>query len=350
MNVINIPTAEQFDVQNSILAGIASQLGGIEVKSWEDVQRLVRMGIASKVFTAGDQLVANYNGVAKVFDVIGIDHETPTDTRYVHSLTVQARELLGTGQFSAPQAFYKAATELAPGEHVFTLNSVQYKFTTNITVPENGVIFVATWGEGDYVPTKVTTYGADRVTPIESNLSISAGSGSDTLSPINHHQRARYGSANWKESGLRQWLNSDAATFVWAAKTDYDRPSSYSTAGFLNLLDPELTSVIGAVDKQASRNNVNEGGGQDTFSDKVFLLSQKEVGLGEEGTVTNEKVYDFWDGVANAARIKGSPSYWWLRSPYVSVASFARIVYYSGALSYYNASGAYGLAPACAII
>ena len=339
MNVINIPTAEQFDVQNSILAGIASQLGGIEVKSWEDVQRLVRMGIASKVFTVGDQLVANYNGVAKVFDVIGIDHDTPTDTRYVHSLTVQARELLGTGQFSAPQAFYNAATELAPGEHVFTLNAVQYKFTTNITVPAGGVIFVAAWGEGDYIPTKVTTYGVDRATAIESNLAISAGSGADTLSPINHHQRARYGSGNWKESGLRQWLNSDATTFAWASKTLYDMKSTYQTAGFIKLLDPELVAVIGAVNKQAARNTIatasgGEGGGQDTFSDKVFLLSQKEVGLGEEGTVTGEKVYDFWNGVANAARIKGSPSHWWLRSPLVSSAYLARSVSYSGTLNY----------------
>ena len=50
---------------------------------------------------------------------------------------------LGQGSSQPPQAFYKAATELAPGEHVFTLNSVQYKFTTNITVPEEWCYLVA---------------------------------------------------------------------------------------------------------------------------------------------------------------------------------------------------------------
>jgi len=56
----------------------------------------------------------------------------------------------------------------------------------------------------------------------------------------------------------------------------------------LHRLDPELVAVIGAVEKQVARNTVTDGGGQDTFSDKVFLLSRVEVGLGTEGVTDGE--------------------------------------------------------------
>jgi len=45
----------------------------------------------------------------------------------------------------------------------------------------------------------------------------------------------------------------------------------------LHQLDPDLVAVLGAVDKQVTRNTVTDGGGQDLFSDKVFLLSRVEV-------------------------------------------------------------------------
>ena len=80
MNELNQVTAEQFDVTNALLASIASNMtdGGIGVKSWADVQRVVRMGIADKIFTVGDQLMADWNGTPRVWDITGIDHDTPT--------------------------------------------------------------------------------------------------------------------------------------------------------------------------------------------------------------------------------------------------------------------------------
>jgi hypothetical protein len=60
MDFLNLPTKEQFDVLNTLLASIASNAGagGITVSNWGDVQRLVRMGLHTKMFTVGDQLVA----------------------------------------------------------------------------------------------------------------------------------------------------------------------------------------------------------------------------------------------------------------------------------------------------
>ena len=311
------------------------------IKSWADVQDILRAGAIANYISVGDQLGATYKGVAKIWDAIGIDKDTPTDGNFTHSLTLQSRTLLGTGQVSAPQAMYNAVTALPAGTHIFTTNGAQYQVTTSVEIPAGGVLFIAT--RDDYVPLTLTSYQADRVTTIETGLDVTTVTGTDTLTPINDHARMRYGSNNWTESALKQWINSEDATFEWESKTLYDMPSTYETEGFLNLLDPELVAVLGAVDKQVSRNTVNEGGGQDTFSDKVFLLSRKEVGLGDEGTITDEFVYPFWETASDADRIKGAPSIWWLRSPSVGHTYYVRTVYYTGALYNYIASHAVSL-------
>lgn len=344
------PNADQFDVMNSLLASIASNMtdGAIGVKSWADVQRVVRMGIASKIFTIGDQLMANWNGTPRVWDVIGIDHDTPTDSRFTHSLTIQANNILRSGRISGPEAMYNAVTELPAGMYIFTTNGVQYTFTSTQAVPAGGVIYIKT-RSGEYAPLTLTIYGADRTSIIEDDITVTTTSGTDNLTPINDYIRMRYGNNNYPISALRQWLNSESATFAWTPLGLYDMPSTYETAGFINLLDADLQAVIGAVDKQVALATY-DGGGQELFSDKVFLLSRKEIFGDDEGVVTGEVVYPFWDGSSNADRIKGSPSSWWLRSPHVGYSHYTRLVITSGALYYNYSIYALGLAPACVII
>lgn len=345
------PNKDQMDVHNALLASIASNMtnGAIGVRSWADVQQIVRMGIAGKIFTIGDQLLADYNGTPVVWNVIGIDHDTPADSTFSHSLTLQANKILRTGRISAPEAMYNAVTKLPAGTYIFTTNGLQYTFTSTQAVPAGGVIYIKTRSE--YIPLTLTIYGVDRTTIVEDNIAVTATSGTDNLSPINDHVRMRYGNNNYEISALRQWLNSESAAFTWAAKGLYDMPSTYETAGFVNLLDAELQAVIGAVDKQVAKATY-DGGEQSLFSDKVFLLSRKEMFGNDEGTVTGEAQYAFWNGRTNADRIKtnlsNSVGLWWLRSPFVSSTSFTRSVSTSGALDG-SASSAPGLAPACVI-
>ncbi len=323
------------------------------LESWEDVQTAVRAGVIGQYLPIGSQIVAEWNGTPVVWEVIGIDHDTPTDTDFTHSLTIQAKDCLMNAVFSAAQALYHAVEGLSAGSHIFTLSGAQYTFTSTEPIPEGGLIIVTAWGEGSYVPTTVRTLDADRVTIIESSLAVTPTTGEDTLVIENTATRIRYGSNNYIESAIKQWLNSDAENWVWESKTLYDRPSSYTTEGFLKLLDPELVAVIGSVEKQVARNTVSDGGGQDIFSDKVFLLSRKEMFGDNEGTVTGESVYPFWDGSSNADRIKtlsGSARWWWLRSPLVTDTHRPRTVSTSGAGNSSSAFGALGLVPACVII
>ena len=351
MNILNQPTAEQMDVQNAILAGIASNLGGIQVKIWADVQQITRMGLAEKMFKVGDQFLAEYKSVPTIFNVIGIDHPglVPTDPRFTHTLALQPQDCLMNARIDAPQAIFGAMTELLAGTHIFTLNGIKYQVTTTQPIPVGGVMVGATWGD-TYEPLTITTYGAGRVTPIESSLPVTTATGADTIT-VNDHIRCRYGSNRYVHSALKQWMNSNDTTFVWVPKGQYDMPSSYETSGFLKLLDPELVAVLGAVTNKVAKATY-DGGGQDSFVDKVFLLSRVELGYGPEGVTTGESVYEFYDGVSDANRIKllsGSPRYWWLRSPYVGDTYNTRHVYPSGTLGNYTAFYANGLSPACVI-
>lgn len=120
-------------------------------------------------------------------------------------------------------------------------------------------------------------------------------------------------SGGWEKSAMRSWLSGT----------------------LLNNFPAELKSAIKAVNK---KNTANYGAA--TTSDKLWLLSYTEVGLGgSEGTA-----YSVFN--SNSARIRknGSSAYtWWLRSVYSS--SDFRYVYSDGTLSGYNASNTIGVVP-----
>lgn len=356
---------DALDTQNALLASIASkQDGGITIKSWEDMQRIVRMGLGEKLFVPGDQFIATYNNAPTVFNIIGINQEKPTDPNFQYSLTIQPQDCIAEGMVSREQALYYAEEEVSAGDHVFTLNNLKYKFTTGQVIPAGGQVFISSWDGDTYVPAKIATYDADRVTTVESDLVVTPiETGEDTLTPVNHYQRCKYGSNNYVESAIKQWLNSDKDTFQWTPQTVYDRPptgSIYAGAGFIKLLDPDLVAVLGSVEKKVARNTVTDGGGQDTFNDKVFLLSRAEVYGGAEGDTTGEQPYAFYANMAPlpttgevAGRIKalgGAIRDWWLRSPNVSNSSTVRYVYTTGTIHDNYARHSNALAPACVII
>lgn len=363
MNALNMPTAEQFDVQNMLLASIASNTGtgGMTINNWDDVQRLVRMGLHTKMFVVGDQLVANYNGTPKIWDIIGINHDTPTDKKYTNSLTIQAHDCLLNAMFSAPQGIAYTENELPAGEQILTFNGAQYKFTTTQPIPAKGQVFATTWVGDTYVPTKVTIYGANRTTIIEAGIDIITATGTDTITEVNNHVRCRYGSNNYKESSIKQWLNSEMTTFAWVSQTKFDRPpTGYPTAGFLKLLDADLAAAIGSVDKVVSKNTITDGGGIDNIKDKVFLLSRTEVHGGNEIVTPEGSAYPYYSALSAspttdtlAGRIKylsGEARYWWLRSPSVGTSYSPRGVNPPGIVYNNLANIAYGAAPACCIV
>lgn len=252
----------------------------LDPSTWSGIQKIVRSGLTSEYFQVGDELVSLYDGREIIWQVIGIDVDTPAESGLTHSMTLQTKDVLNEIQFDSPEPTNPDSNRKSDGNN-------------------------------------------------------------------------RYG-----HSAVRQWLNSDESTFIWQSKHQYDAEPNfdhltYNGAGFLNRLDSELVGVLGAVNKRVARNTVTDWGGQDIFTDKVFLLSQLEVDLGTEGTTTGEFVYPYYQGKGNAGRIKNrnaSTSTWRLRSPVVSLSHRIRSVTKSGNLNYNNAYSSIGLSPACVII
>ena len=356
----------------------------IKPKSWNDVQKLVRLGLASRVFSIGDQLVCQRNGENLVWDIIGIDHDTPTDTKLTHSLTLQLHDCLPTTmQYDAPEALYYAKTELEAGTYHFTIQSgydetygggKTYQFTLTKPVPAGGQITFGWSYNTQASEAKITTYENSSSTAAIETVSVSEGSDGTNLGAtdgksenINHIHKVRYGSNNPLQNALRQFLNSDkGAGQVWTPQTDFDRPPSWATntAGFMNGMDDDFLAVIGKTHKVTCLTTVTDGGGSTTQDDMFFLLSRSELYAGNESNSVNEgEPYPYYSensdlqsaGTGNDTnRIKyrngNTATLWWLRSPFVGGGYGVRNVNVTGGLNYYIAKDSSGVAPACNII
>lgn len=384
-NVLNLLSeetfAEKMDTQNVLLAAIASQNGGIAITSWADVQKLVRMGLASKVFTIGDQLTCQRGSTTLVWDIIGIDHDTPTDKTKEHSLTLQLHDCLAGVQFDAREALYYAESELAAGTYNFYIvsqpwytadNGKTFQFTLSTAVPAGGQIVLDMTYNAALAGRSVKTYASNTSSDVIETATISEGSGGTALGTtdgsvdnLNHIQRAIMGSNNWMQSAIRQYLNSSAAAgSVWTPKTNFDRPPSWATntAGLLNTMDEDFLAVIGEVDKITTLNTITDGGGSETNAEKFFLLSRSEVYGGNENGILEGAAYPYYVNNSDFSspttekdtnRIKyrnGAAQYWWLRSPYTSYSYGVRTVGTTGNVNHSSAHISCGVAPACCII
>lgn len=247
MNVLDKATtvAETKYVHDKLQGEIDAIAKVIKIESWTDVQKIVRAGMAAKFFTVGDQLTCQKDGTNLVWDVIGIDHDTPADPQYTHSMTLQLHDTLSTRiQFDNPEALYYAESELAAGTYHFAIDSAGYQFTLSDNVPAGGQLILAYSGGSPSTISIASTKGGAAT----GSIAVTSGSGGTTLTAVNSPNRMKYGSNRYKESSLRQWLNSDgAAGSVWSPQNDYGRPPAWAanTAGFMNGLDADFLAVIG---------------------------------------------------------------------------------------------------------
>ena len=355
---------------------IAQAGGALAVDDWRHVQAIVRGGQGKKHFPIGTQLKVNH-GVygTRLFDVVAHDYLKNAHDPDAHTMTIMQHDLLPGVQFDAPEALYYAETQLAAGTYNFTIGTYDrwvagtYQFTLTSPVPVGGQICV----EGQYpyqgniTAASVKTYSSrTSTTPIET-ATIMAGSGGTSLGTcgegvLNHTHRIAYGSNNYKESAMRQFLNSSAAAgSVWTPQTKFDRPPSWVTtlAGYKKGLDQDFLNVVCKVKLPCAANNIYEAPDSTitkntkyTLNDEFYLASRKEV-FGTSNDVADDTVvFPFYDGATAADRIKyqdGSAVYWWLRTPYAGNAFSVRVVVRDGTLNGNVASGDICLAPACTI-
>ena len=185
--------------------------------------------------------------------------------------------------------------------------------------------------------------------------------------------RKSYGNNRYIHSNIRQWLNSSAAAGAWyTAQHSADAPPSsanvwsstnaYDTiAGFLNAFTANERATLLDTTITVGKSST-DGGGTETCTDKIFLLSCTEVNLSGDHTC-GSKLAIFSDNASRVATVtaecvansnyssnpaSGAAWYYWLRDAYAGAAVSARSVYTDGTLGWgYAYYGYYGLRPAC---
>lgn len=91
--------------------GGTAELKEDEATPWKFIQKIVRAGLAKKLFSVGDVLISDHADYGKiVWEVVGFDHDTLMDDRFSHSMTLQAKDCLHTanGQYDLKE--FAAAT------------------------------------------------------------------------------------------------------------------------------------------------------------------------------------------------------------------------------------------------
>ena len=149
----------------------------------------------------------------------------------------------------------------------------------------------------------------------------------------------------------RQWHSSNV--------NDYANSTihSYLNSTFLNLIDANIRAQI----KQAkipyrpgSGTSQSVNSGANGLSAKIFLLSDREVGYTQSNVnqyIVNDgaKLSYFQDGngtTEKIAKLNGSATHWWLRSPFTDGSTSAWVVDSGGSASYHSCPGTYGVRPA----
>lgn len=379
MSVLNFLSEETFidymSKANEFLKYISDGVGvGFTPSSPAEIQALVRSGRHKDLIPVGSQIITSRNNVPIVFDVIGANIDTPSDPQFTNSLTLLMHEPYDFIQFCAPQAMYYAEEELPAGTYNVTPkngwsggmgNGKTYQFTLANPVPQGGqIVWNGAWDK-DPLNYKINTYSGPTSTTIIETVTPTEGSSGTALTTINHPHRMCYGSNNYKESAIRQLINSDeAAGSVWTPQSKYDRPPSWNTSkdGFLKGLDTDFLSVIGKTKKKTARCRLVDTGIDET-NDKFFLLSRSEFYAGNEYPDCDEgSPYPYFANYSDytspnigvdKTRIKyknGAPQWWWGRTPYSGSASFVRNVGTTGQLSSNGADNAVGAVVACNII
>lgn len=234
-------------------------------------------------------------------------------------------------QFDAPESSYGATWDTAfiTGKAYYTVSGETY---TQLTAGTD-------YQDGENVSDWQTLHG-------------------DTVYTKNHPYRAQWGSNSWKESNMRQWLNSTGNDW-FKKQNEYDVKSGSTgySSGWMTGFVPGFLDLVMPVYNKTVRNTVSAiegggGGGYDITLDKFWLLSLKEFNGSNSNNIAEGKQFSYFRDVAttNAQRIQydegGTARNVWLRSPNANSASHEFAINTSGASNNTHAHNEYAFQPA----
>lgn len=227
------------------------------------------------------------------------------------------------------------------------------------------IVFLVTGKNHPGYPANAVTLLTERIISVKA-FDAKEPSNSDT-------NRRNYGNNRYLHSNIRQWLNKDTQPWYSAQHGADAQPDTagvsynpYNTErGFLANFSAHFKNRLLTTTLTVARNVVTDGEGSETVQDKVFLLSNTEVGLANENNIAEGSRLALFttadssrlanptpEAVANSNYTNSSfnasqPWYWWLRTPYAGYSVKVRHVSTSGVISSHSANyGNYGVRPA----
>ena len=300
----------------------------------------------------GDTITVHETASELVFDIAHVEAD---------KLTLVMHDAFISMQFDAQEAKWAAAdgSQLPAGK---------YKISSTLSFTATQPFYCAKPSNTTLsTSVTVTTYGANRAA-VESSLAIVEDvtdcDGDLTASGCeNHNDRVNYGSNNYLESAIRQYLNGTVTGNWWSPQTKWDlRPSNYSGTPFKHGIDPAFLDILSDENKvwKDNTNGTYGNTGAHNIEDKFFLLCSRDVNFSTDADESDSALDLFKGGLAaadntdaqNALRKKivgSSYGYWWLRTAYRGVVYGAIFVDSTGYRNGYYAYSTYGVVPACII-
>ncbi len=319
MAELNFPTDETLkagaDALGRLAALKAAELG-MQVRQlddWQAFEAMVASGEAEAVAPVNAKFALEWadptTGAGKTyqdrFRVVGYRSQA-VQGRGERPLCLMQQCLtlpFGT-QFDNFEAFYAAPSGgLAAGTYRVSsgitwgklVNGQTYEFTLTQALPEGGQLAFSRQCY-DYEPSQVQAFATRGASSPQESADVTVGGeggellgemGTGTLgdSDVNNAYRVGLGSNRWATSGLRQWLNSEAAAGAWwSPQTKFDRPPDYATtkAGYLaGFADRDFVGCLKRVEVRTALPYCDGGtsGGTecDVTYDRVFLPSAEEL-------------------------------------------------------------------------
>ena len=301
-------------IKNALFTIARNKVVSVEtISNYSQLLDIVRTGQADKVFDIGDRIITEWAVDANTtydlpWDVVNIANVVNEKGDSVPGLWLQAHWALPGVQFDGNEAFYHCDETLPSGTYNIIMGNSwgsnvvsgkTYQFTLTQNVPAGGqLVFTTasstTSGLPDQSPSnwRVRSYSTPESTSHIEMVTVSEGNEGTNLGTlssstkysdtgINNMQRASYGYNRWSQSGMRQWLNSDASIGNWWSHQNvFDRPPDQLTSmrGFMAGLPEAFVEIVSPVKVTTALNTVSDtdiGTTEDTY-DKFFLPSLEQ--------------------------------------------------------------------------
>ena len=328
------------------------------ISTFMDLQEILDSGIGKNVELGTEVSFTHEKYGNQIFEVVNYDSENEIFT------LLNKNTISGDFEFDASEALLKATEVMNPGNYTFKVDTTSYYFTLTQALPVGGQLEVTSKEFFTYESPYESSY-LEKGTVSTELLDSAINLGTAGTGVLNHWDRVQYGSNDYGESAIDQWLNG-TGTDWWTAKTMFDRPPSYKNyEGFLSGIPQDVLNVIANTEVKCGSQNVycapdsnHSINSKYTLNRKFYLASEVEIfGMTDILTVDNgSKQFQLYIDATDADRIKYyNPKYnhgavsWALRSPDSYNANKVGYVFLSGGNTTFYAYGDRGVVAACQI-